>query len=60
MARDKKGRAIKHAALVTHALQTLKNHEKAHEQFLSNLRTTLVEIDSSLSTDDVVSLRLRG
>lgn len=56
--RDKKANAIKHVALVNRALQALKNHEKAHEQFLADLKTILKEIDSSISTNDVVSLRV--
>jgi ABC-type lipoprotein export system ATPase subunit len=57
-AREKKTSATRRAALVNRALQALKNHEKAHEQFLSDLRTSLTEIDNSLSTDDVVSLKV--
>jgi hypothetical protein len=55
LAREKKASATKRAALVNRVLQALKNHEKAHEQFVGELKQTLVEIDSSLSTDDVVS-----
>lgn len=58
MAREKKAGATKRAALVNRVLQALTNHEKAHEQFLANLKMILVEIDSSLSTDDVVSLKV--
>ena len=58
VARDKKAGASKRAAMVNRALQALKNHEKAHAQFLGDLKMTLVEIDSSLSTDDVVSLKV--
>ncbi|MDR4476443.1 MAG: hypothetical protein R3B11_10630 [Nitrospira sp.] len=58
VARDKKASATKRAALVNRALQALKNHEKAHEQFLGELKATLGELDSSLSTDDVVSLKV--
>jgi ABC-type lipoprotein export system ATPase subunit len=57
-ARDKKAGATKRSALVNRAVQALRNHEKAHEQFLGDLRTTLVEIDSNLSADDVVSLKV--
>ena len=58
VAREKKASATKRAALVNRVLQALKNHEKAHEQFLGELKMTLVEIDSSLSIDDVVSLEV--
>lgn len=57
-ARDKKASATKRAALVNRALQAVKNHKKAHEQFLRDLKTTLAEIDNNLSTDDVVSLKI--
>lgn len=57
-ARDKKASATKRAALVNRAVQTIKNHKKAHEQFLADLKSTLVEIDSNLSADDVVSLKV--
>lgn len=57
-ARDKKSSATKRAALVSRALQALKNHEKAHEQFLGDLKPTLFEIDSSLPVDDIVSLKV--
>lgn len=58
VARDKKAGATKRAALVNRALQAIKNHEKAHEQFLGDLKTALVEIDSGLSTNDVISLKV--
>lgn len=57
-ARDKKASATKRAALVNRAVQALRNHEKAHEQFLGDLKSTLTEIDSNLSADDVVSLKV--
>lgn len=55
--REKKAAATKRAALVNRALQALNNHKKVHEQFTSDLRTTLSEIDSNLSVDAVVSLQ---
>ncbi len=55
-ARDKKANATKRAALVNRAVQALRNHEKAHQHFLGDLKTMINEIDSNLSTDDVVSL----
>lgn len=56
--RDKKASAIKRAALVNRAVQSLRNHEKAHEQFLEGLSTILIEIDSNLLIHDVVSLQV--
>ncbi len=57
-ARDKKANATKRAAMVNRALQALKNHQKAHEQFVVELNATLSEVDSSLSVNDVVTLKI--
>jgi hypothetical protein len=57
-ARDKKVTDSKRSALVNRTLQALRNHEKAHKQFLSDLKRMLNEIASNLSTDDVVSLKV--
>lgn len=57
-ARDKKASATKRAALVNRAVQALRNHEKAHEQFLGDLKSTLADIDSNLSVDEIVSLKV--
>lgn len=57
-ARDKKANATKRAALVNRALQALKNHQKAHEQFLVDLNATLVEVENGLSANDVVTLKI--
>lgn len=56
VARDRKAGASKRVALVNRALQALVNHEKAHAQFVDDLKATIIEIDSSLATEDVVSL----
>jgi energy-coupling factor transporter ATP-binding protein EcfA2 len=57
-ARDKKASATKRAAVMNRALQALRNHEKVHEQFLEGLKSTLVEIDTSLLVDDIVTLKV--
>jgi ABC-type lipoprotein export system ATPase subunit len=57
-ARDKKANATKGAAMVNRALQALRNHQKAHEQFLVELNAMLVEIDGALSASDVVALKV--
>jgi ABC-type lipoprotein export system ATPase subunit len=57
-ARGKKANATKRAALVNRALQALKNHQKAHEQFLVDLNATLVDVDSSLSVNDIVTFKI--
>lgn len=57
-ARERKADASKRGALVNRAVQSLRNHQKAHEQFLDDLRLILVEIDDSLSVDKVVSLQV--
>ena len=57
-AREKKGTASKRLALVNRTVQALRNHEKAHSQFLSDLKPMLGEIATNLSTDDVISLKV--
>ncbi len=57
-ARDRKASATKRAALANRAVQALRNHEKAHDQFLGDLKATLAEIDNKLSADEVVSLKI--
>lgn len=57
-AHDRRAGATKRAALVNRALQALGSYEKAHGQFLEDLKPMLAEIDSKLMADDVVSLRI--
>lgn len=55
-ARQKKADAVKGAAHVTRILQAIKNHQKSHEQFISELDGMLGEVNSTLTASEIVSL----
>lgn len=57
-ARDKKASTIKRLALLDRAIQVINNHKKVHVQFVDDLKISLTEIDSNLSVDDIISLKV--
>ncbi|HEX4996922.1 MAG TPA: AAA family ATPase [Terriglobia bacterium] len=58
-ARDKKASATKRGALVNRAVQTLRNYERAHQQFLDDLGGALNDIGGDLAAGDLVSLTIK-
>lgn len=55
-ARQKKVDAVKSAAKVTRILQVIKNYQRNHEQFVSELDVMLEEVQTALKADDILSL----
>lgn len=56
VARDRKALAAKRLALITRAIQSIRNQERANKQFAEDLAGLLAEIDTDLSVHDVVSV----
>lgn len=54
-ARQKKADAVKGAAHVTRILQAIRNHQKSHEQFISELDGMLSEVSSTMAAREIVS-----
>jgi predicted ATPase len=57
-ARLKKGDAIKRAAHVSRILQAIKNHKKAHDQFVAELDTMLVEVSGDIKANSIIQLNI--
>jgi ABC-type lipoprotein export system ATPase subunit len=55
-ARQRKADALKLAAQLTRILQAVKNHQKAHDQFVADLSAMLVDAKVEVSAADLVHL----
>lgn len=56
--RQRKAEALKAAAQLTRILQAVRNHEKAHAQFIEGLSTMLAEAKLDIKATDVVQLSI--
>ena len=59
VARQKKSDAIKGMAHISRILQAIKNHQKNHEQFISELDAMLTEVKSGLKAAEILSLTVK-
>lgn len=57
-ARQKKADAVKGVAHVSRILQAIKNHQKSYEQFVTELDAMLTEIDGTLKSTGIMSLKV--
>ena len=56
--RDRKAIDAKRHAVLTRIVQAISNHKNAHDQFLAELSTILVDIDGSIKATDLVQLKI--
>jgi len=58
VARQKRADAVKGTAHVSRILQAIKNHQKNHEQFVTELDAMLAEVDGTLKATSIMSLKV--
>lgn len=56
--RKKKAEAVKGAAHAMRILQAIKNYQKTHDQFFSELGSMLAEVNTTLKASDIVALKI--
>jgi ABC-type lipoprotein export system ATPase subunit len=56
--RQKKGDAVKGIAHISRILQAIKNHQKNHQQFVTELDVMLTEIDCNFKASNIISLEV--
>lgn len=58
IARQKKADALKGITHINRILQAINNYQKSYEQFVTELDTMLTEIDGTLKSSDILSIRI--